>query len=73
MSAILPFFFSPLMCVLRDPTQFEPEYIVVVNASYPDGTSETKETFSARGKVPVWNQTIEFDVTNQPVTSQEFY
>ena len=47
--------------------QFEPEYIVVVNAFYPDGTSETKETIPSRGKVPVWNHLIEFDVTDRPV------
>jgi hypothetical protein len=40
----------------------------VVNSSYPDGGSEIKETRPARGKAPEWNQTIEFDVTDRPVT-----
>jgi hypothetical protein len=48
-------------------TQFEPDYIVVVNSCYPDGGSEIKETSPAKGKAPEWNQTIEFDVTNRPV------
>lgn len=50
-------------------TVFEPEYIVMVNASYPDGGSEIKETKPARGKAPEWNQTIEFDVTDRPIVS----
>lgn len=66
-------FSSRLLCGLRVSTQFEPEYIVVVNAHYPDGRYETKETYSAKGKVPNWNQTIEFDVTNRPVTSHESF
>lgn len=66
-------FSSRLLCGLRVSTQFEPEYIVVVNAYYPAGEYETKKTYSAKGKVPNWNQTIEFDVTNRSVTSHESF
>jgi hypothetical protein len=54
-------------------TQFEPDYIVVVNSCYPDGGSEIKETSPAKGKAPEWNQTIEFDVTNRPVKRKFIY
>ena len=64
----MPAIFLFLLASLDVACMFEPEYIVVVNAFYPDGTSETKETIPSRGKVPVWNHLIEFDVTDRPVT-----
>lgn len=67
----MPFFFICFACDARDFWQFEPEYIVMVNASYPDGGSEIKETKPARGKAPEWNQTIEFDVTDRPVKEKK--